>query len=145
MKQLIENENPKIVSFFHQRSKSSTSRIIVPYMYHKSFLRTHREDKKNKLLHKDDLQVFDDIADLMQRSANKAVSPEKEYQVGTAWELMNKTIAGSELDWTFDQAGIFSVVVQIGTAEHTYWPSKNLVTSLLDMVCYVEECDTFKF
>ncbi|KAJ3329962.1 hypothetical protein HDU76_006759 [Blyttiomyces sp. JEL0837] len=134
MRDLFQKEQPKASIFFHSRSKSSQSRIFVPYMYHKSFLKSHREDTKNKLMHKNDLNIYDSLTSTMNDAAsNSSIASNKDkYHIGTAWELMERTVSGSELDWAFDQAGVFSVILQIGTAEERYWPSHDMVAGLLD-------------
>ncbi|KAJ1550112.1 hypothetical protein HK405_001390, partial [Cladochytrium tenue] len=115
LRDLILRENPKAAVFFHSRSKNSTSRIIVPYMYHKSFLSSHRDDKKNKLMNQADLLEYDKMTELMQngRTHSQIALDTTKYEVGTAWETLSKTISGSALDWTFDQAGAFSFILQI--------------------------------
>ncbi|KAJ3208238.1 hypothetical protein HDU67_006934 [Dinochytrium kinnereticum] len=129
VRDLILRHPLKAAVFFHARSESEHSRLIVPYMYHKSYLKTHREDKKSRLMNKEDLNVYDKITTVMQ----DALAPEEgKYQYGTAYEIMNKTISGSEIDWTFDEAGIFSLILQIGTKDRSYWPKKEHVASLLE-------------
>ncbi|KAJ3197534.1 hypothetical protein HK101_002837 [Irineochytrium annulatum] len=129
IRDLILEHKPKAAVFFHSRSKSETSRIIVPYMYHKSFLSAHRGDKKGRLMRQADLTVYDSITASMDDNRPKSTD---EYEIGTAWELMNRTISGSEIDWAFDEAGIWSIIVQIGTADNSYWPRKENVMPLLE-------------
>ncbi|KAI9365956.1 CCR4-Not complex component, Not1-domain-containing protein [Zopfochytrium polystomum] len=138
IRDLFLQESPKASIFFHSRSKSHKSRILVPYVYHKSFLSTHREDKKNKLMNQKDLDQYDILTMHMQsaKSRSSSASDTSDYEIGTAWEAMQKTISGSELDWAFDQAGSFALIVQVGTAESTYWPPVAAVPGLLDKHLY---------
>ncbi|KAJ3053638.1 hypothetical protein HDU99_007941, partial [Rhizoclosmatium hyalinum] len=55
-----------------------------------------------------------------------------QYSVGTAWETFQQTISGSDLDWIFDTANAFSLVLQVGTIDGTYWPDVDSVSSLVD-------------
>ncbi|KAI8850476.1 hypothetical protein BC829DRAFT_442270 [Chytridium lagenaria] len=129
LRDLILRHQFKAAVFFHARSEFEHSRLIVPYMYHKSFLKTHREDKKSWLMHKNDLKVYDMITETMQEALK---SSERKYDYGTAYEILNKTISGSEIDWTFDEAGVFSLIVQIGTKDKSYFPKKEHVLPLLE-------------
>ncbi|KAJ3096684.1 hypothetical protein HDU97_005645 [Phlyctochytrium planicorne] len=130
VRDLILKHQFKAAIFFHSRSEREASRLIVPYMYHKSYLKTHRDDKKNRLIHQNDLKVYDRITSTMQ----DALPPKAaKYEYGTAYELMNKTISGSEIDWTFDQAGIFSLILQVGTKDGSYLPKKEHIMPLLEV------------
>lgn len=35
------------------------------------------------------------------------------YKIGTTYEIEGNTISGSELDWAFDQAGVWAVGVNV--------------------------------
>jgi hypothetical protein len=74
------------------------------------------------------------------QSTISSPSPPTPYAIGTAWELLDKTFSGTELDWAFDTAGAFALIVQIGTApsnssSSNYWPPLHVaVPGLLDKV-----------
>ncbi|KAI9341100.1 hypothetical protein BDR26DRAFT_860563 [Obelidium mucronatum] len=134
LRDLILKHTPKSVLILHSRHTSQESRLIVPFMFHKStFLKSESTPKnaKLKLLSDKDIDTYSLITDSMQ-SLVDGESKDSAYSVGTSWETIGKTISGSDLDWIFDNTGAFSLVLQIGTSkDESYWPSQKDVPKLI--------------
>ncbi|KAI8918310.1 hypothetical protein DFJ77DRAFT_455120 [Powellomyces hirtus] len=107
LKAVIETSvKPKSIIFFRQ-TDAATPSIIVPYTYHpsNSAIQTSRS-----LFRAEDAKVYESIITGMNASS------EGLYTAGTTWDMSGQTISGSDLDWAFDQAGIFSVMVQVAAS-----------------------------
>ncbi|TPX66836.1 hypothetical protein SpCBS45565_g04168 [Spizellomyces sp. 'palustris'] len=104
LQRFIKKEKPASTIFFRQ-TVSEKPAIIIPYMFHPSNSST--QSNVLKMMRTEDAKVYSQLTGAM----NDAVG--KMYSVGSAWEVLKRTISGSEVDWTFDQAGSFAVMVQV--------------------------------
>ncbi|KAJ3091304.1 hypothetical protein HK102_000997 [Quaeritorhiza haematococci] len=84
----------------------SGTRLLFPYTYHLA---------PTKVMTKEDVEAFQGMGRVVNEGTGSA-NEEKHssYQVGFAKELLNHTVAGSPMDWAFDQAGVFMVMMQLG-------------------------------
>ena len=75
----------------------------------------------------------------LSRSTAKNSGSSDTYIIGTAWEALERTYSGTELDWAFDTAGSFALIAQLGTAKgSSYWPPLDVVVpGLLDKVTHI--------
>ncbi|KAJ3254184.1 hypothetical protein HDU77_004170 [Chytriomyces hyalinus] len=128
LRDLILKENPKAVIIVHSRHTSEESRLIVPFMFHKS---TFLSQSKSKLqmLSDQDISAYKNLTDSMQSSLAAA---DARYTIGTSWETIQHTISGSDLDWIFDNTGAYSLIMQMGTQDGSYWPDEDFVPSLVE-------------
>ncbi|KAI8592514.1 hypothetical protein BDZ88DRAFT_406795 [Geranomyces variabilis] len=103
LKTLIDTTlKPKAVLFFRQTTKPQPS-LVIPYAYHPS---NASVQSSRQLFRPEDAKEYDAITAAMNTDS-------KTYNVGTMWDVAGETVSGSELDWTFDQAGIFAVSVMV--------------------------------
>ncbi|KAJ3130798.1 hypothetical protein HK100_007462 [Physocladia obscura] len=129
LRDLILAESPKSVLIIHSRHTSDESRLLVPFMFHKS---TFLSSAKYKMLSDSDSIVYQKLTSAMLDAPPQNAPTTATYTVGTSWETIGKTISGSDLDWIFENTGAFSLIMQMGTADGSYWPSRGLVDSLID-------------
>ncbi|KAJ3113220.1 hypothetical protein HK100_002059 [Physocladia obscura] len=129
LRDLILAESPKSVLIIHSRHTSDESRLLVPFMFHKS---TFLSSAKYKMLSDSDSVVYQKLTRAMLDAPAQNAPTTATYTVGTSWETIGKTISGSDLDWIFDNTGAFSLIMQMGTADGLYWPSNELVDFLID-------------
>ncbi|KAJ3160438.1 hypothetical protein HDU86_000772 [Geranomyces michiganensis] len=101
LKTLIDSSKPKAVLFFRQTSNLRPS-LVIPYAYHPS---NSSVQSSRQLFRPEDAKEYDAIT--------SAMNVNNTYDVGTMWDRANETVSGSELDWTFDQAGVFAVSVLV--------------------------------
>ncbi|KAJ3027802.1 UNVERIFIED_CONTAM: hypothetical protein HDU68_003085 [Siphonaria sp. JEL0065] len=133
LRDLILKTTPKTVLIIHSHHTSPESRLIVPFMFHKStFLTTNSTpaNTKLKLLSDPDIETYKTLTEGMQAVFKEEDASRSGYSVGTSWETIGKTISGSDLDWIFDNTNTFSVVLQVGTVEGTYWPDLDLAKTI---------------
>ncbi|KAI9206958.1 uncharacterized protein BJ171DRAFT_309534 [Polychytrium aggregatum] len=116
LRDFILREKPKTGIFFHQRGHRGPSRIIIPYTFHPD---------PDSITLPPDRAVLQNLTGAL----NQAVGGI--FDVGSAWSLNRRTIAGSEVDWTFDQGNVFSLIVQIGLMADGYWPKSPEIATLI--------------
>ncbi|KAJ3015349.1 hypothetical protein HKX48_004656 [Thoreauomyces humboldtii] len=107
LKGLMTTVQPKTVVFFRQTT-APTSAIVVPYSYHPS---STAVQITRQLFRAEDSKVYDTILNIMNPE------PATAYRAGTTWNLTASTTSGSDLDWSFDQAGAFSVVLEVANGD----------------------------
>ncbi|KAI8613676.1 hypothetical protein BC830DRAFT_1170059 [Chytriomyces sp. MP71] len=129
LRDLLIQENPKSVIIFHSRHISHESRILVPFMFHQSSFM--QNNTKLQMLSDSDIAVYKNITSEMQAALPLK---EHEYTVGTSWETIQHTISGSDLDWIFENTRAYSIILQLGTDEGSYWPSPELISGLIEKV-----------
>ncbi|KAJ3064638.1 hypothetical protein HDU98_011970 [Podochytrium sp. JEL0797] len=132
LRDLLLTTLPKSVIILHSRHTSDQSRLIVPFAFHKSSFSSISKGasgKKLQMLSDNDIDAYKVLTEGMQSLLGDQESP---YAVGTSWETIGETISGSDLDWVFDTVGAFSMVVQVGTTEGTYWPEEGLIEGLVE-------------
>ncbi|KAI9105324.1 hypothetical protein DFS34DRAFT_598936 [Phlyctochytrium arcticum] len=106
LQKLIMEVKPASVAFLRQDNAPTTSSgLVIPYTYHPSNISI--QHNQFKIMRPDDSAVYQGLG----AEANKAVGGK--WVVGTGWEVWSKTISGSEVDWAFDQANAFAVMVRM--------------------------------
>ncbi|KAJ3345951.1 hypothetical protein HDU83_003551 [Entophlyctis luteolus] len=129
LRDLLLRERPKSALIVHARHLFSTSRLLVPFMFHKSTFAS-AESVKYKMLSDSDINAYRLLTSAMHNESTAEGG--SGYSIGTSWETINQTISGSDLDWIFDNTGAFSIVLQMGTAEGTYWPGEDASKDLVE-------------
>ncbi|KAJ3205300.1 hypothetical protein HDU82_005294 [Entophlyctis luteolus] len=129
LRDLLLRERPKSALIVHARHLFSTSRLLVPFMFHKSTFAS-AESVKYKMLSDSDINAYRLLTSSMHNESTAEGG--SGYSIGTSWETINQTISGSDLDWIFDNTGAFSIVLQMGTAEGTYWPGEDASKDLVE-------------
>ncbi|KAJ3174938.1 hypothetical protein HDU87_006604 [Geranomyces variabilis] len=123
LKTLIDTTvKPKAVLFFRQTTNAQPA-LVIPYAYHPS---NAAVQSTRQLFRPEDAKEFEAITAAMNTDG-------KTYAVSTMWDVAGETVSGSEMDWTFDQAGIFAVSVMVAPNTDSaieYSGSKHLPSTL---------------
>ncbi|KAJ3046234.1 hypothetical protein HDV00_000046 [Rhizophlyctis rosea] len=119
IRDLVTRIKPKAAAFIHQRPDAGSSRLIIPYTYHAANVEMQ---SKLKLMHANDAAEYQAITSEMQKATDSV-----NYVIGTSYEVSKKTISGSEVDWAFDQANCFAVMLQVGTESGDQWVAKGKI------------------
>ncbi|KAI8611024.1 hypothetical protein BC830DRAFT_695531 [Chytriomyces sp. MP71] len=127
LRDLMNQGNPKSGIIFHSRHISHESRILVPFIFHKSSFM--QNNIILQMLSDADIAVYKNITSEMQAALPLM---EREYTVGTSWETIQHTISGSDLDWIYENTRAYSIILQLGTDEGSYWPSPDLISGLIE-------------
>ncbi|KAJ3047494.1 hypothetical protein HK097_011496, partial [Rhizophlyctis rosea] len=123
IRDLVGRINPKVTVFIHQRS-GDTSSLVIPYTYHPA--NATYQSSAFKLMHSSDASEYKAITEGM-----SSASSDVKYMVGSSYEVSKHTISGSEVDWAFDQANSFAVMMQVANGDRGAWPSRGHIEDLV--------------